>query len=203
MYFKNYEIYQNNSGIYMIKNLVNDKVYIGQTTMRFIKRFWHHQWLLNHNRHDNKHLQKAWNKYGAENFEFSVLYLRQENESLNNKEIEYIKMYDATNKGYNIQSGGNVVLCNYIPASSRKRVGEINRRRMIGSKLSDSTKLKMSKSRRGAKNNFAKLTEEDVVKIKEMIRDGYKPKEIYPKFNITYGNFKMIRSGKTWKNVQI
>lgn len=36
-----------------------------------------------------------------------------------------------------------------------------------------------------------------------MIKDGYKPKEIYTKFNITYGNFKMIRAGKTWKHVQI
>lgn len=203
MYFKDYEIYKNYSGIYMIRNLVNDKVYIGQTTMRFAKRFWHHNWMLQHNKHDNKHLQNAWEKYGSENFEFSVLYIRNGAEKLDDKEIYYIKEYDSVNNGYNIQNGGQVILCNYISADSRKRVGEINRARMFGTKLSDSTKKKMSESRRGSKNGFAKLTEQDVIEIKQMIKDGYKPKEIYTKFGITYGNFKMIRSGKTWRHIVI
>ena len=203
MYFKDCSIYQNESGIYIIKNLVNNKIYVGQTTMKFIKRFWHHRWMLANNKHDNEHLQKAWNKYGSNNFEFSVVYVRQNNECLNSKEIEYIKQYNSIKNGYNIQSGGNVILCEYIPASSRKRVGEINRKRLLGSKLSEKTKMKMSKSRQGSKNGFAKLTEQDVLQIKQMIKDGYKPKEIYTKFNITYGNFKMIRTGKTWKHVQI
>lgn len=203
MYFKDCSIYQNESGIYIIKNLVNNKIYVGQTTMKFIKRFWHHRWMLANNKHDNEHLQKAWNKYGSNNFEFSVVYVRQNNECLNSKEIEYITQYNSIQNGYNIQSGGNVILCEYIPASSRKRVGEINRKRLLGSKLSEKTKMKMSKSRQGSKNGFAKLTEQDVLQIKQMIKDGYKPKEIYTKFNITYGNFKMIRTGKTWKHVQI
>lgn len=203
MHFKDYNIYKNCSGIYVITNLINDKKYIGQTTMRFIKRFWHHQWMLQHNKHDNKHLQRAWNKYGANNFEFSVLYVCQGDENLDDYEINYIKQYDTISNGYNIQSGGNVVLCQYIPSESRKHVGEINRQRMLGSKLSDATKKKMSCSRKGSKNSAAKLTEADVIEIRKMIKNGYKPKEIYTKFNITYGNFKMIRANKTWKHVQI
>ncbi len=166
MYFKDCSIYQNESGIYIIKNLVNNKIYVGQTTMKFIKRFWHHRWMLTNNKHDNEHLQKAWNKYGSNNFEFSVVYVRQNNECLNSKEIEYIKQYNSIKNGYNIQSGGNVILCEYIPASSCKRVGEINRKHLLGSKLSEKTKMKMSKSRQGSKNGFAKLTEQDVLQIK-------------------------------------
>ena len=49
MYFKDCSIYQNESGIYIIKNLVNNKIYVGQTTMKFIKRFWHHRWMLANN----------------------------------------------------------------------------------------------------------------------------------------------------------
>ena len=203
MYFNDCELYKNLSGIYMIRNIVNNKVYIGQTTMRFIKRYWHHRWMLRNNIHDNKHLQRAWNTYGEDNFEFIVLYVRADNEDLDDKEIQLIKSYNSIDCGYNIQAGGSVVLCNYIPESSRKRVGELNRKRLTGSKLSDETKKKMSSSRVGSKNGFSKLTEEDVVKIKEMIRDGYRPKEIYTKFNISYGNFKMIRSGKTWNHVKI
>ena len=187
----------------MIKNLVNGKVYIGQTTMRFVKRFWHHQWMLNHNRHDNVHLQSAWNKYGEDNFEFSVIYVLENNENLDNLEKDYIAKYNAINFGYNIQTGGNVILCDYIPESSRKKVGELNRQRLLGTKLSEKTRRKMSEQRMGSKNGFAKLTEDDVREIKRMIKDGVRPKDIYTKYNITYGNFKMIRSGKTWKHVSI
>lgn len=43
MEFIDKDIYKDQSGIYQIRNLVNNKIYIGQTTMRFIKRYWHHQ----------------------------------------------------------------------------------------------------------------------------------------------------------------
>lgn len=203
MNFLDYDLYKDKSGIYMIKNLVNGKVYIGQTTMRFVKRFWHHRWMLNHNKHDNIHLQSAWNKYGQDNFEFSVIYVLENDESLDSLEKDYIAKYNAIDFGYNIQAGGNVVLCNYIPEASRKKVGELNRQRLLGTKLSEKTRLKMSEQRIGSKNGFAKLTEDDVREIKKMIKDGVKPKKIYTKYNITYGNFKMIRSGKTWKHVSI
>lgn len=203
MFFKDCDTYKNFSGIYMIKNIINDKVYIGQTKMRFVKRFWHHEWMLNHNKHDNIHLQNAWNKYGSDCFEFSVLCVCDDYDRLNELEIFYINKFNSVENGYNIQSGGQVNISTYIPEESRKIVGEKNRKRMIGCKLSDKTRKKMSDSRIGSKNGFAKLTEEDVAEIKKMIRDGYKPKEIYTKFNITYGNFKMIRSGKTWRHVVI
>lgn len=59
MEFIDKDIYKDQSGIYQIRNLINDKIYIGQTTMRFVKRYWHHQWKLTENTHDNKHLQTA------------------------------------------------------------------------------------------------------------------------------------------------
>ena len=62
--------YRNYIGIYGIKNIINNKIYIGQTRESFIKRYWHHRCLLNNNHHDNPHLQSAWNKYGSDNFIF-------------------------------------------------------------------------------------------------------------------------------------
>lgn len=38
-------------GIYKIVNLVNGKVYIGQTGQNFQRRYWHHQWKLKNNSH--------------------------------------------------------------------------------------------------------------------------------------------------------
>ena len=63
-----------NSGIYQIKNKVNSKVYIGSSNN--IKRRWQkHKALLRHNKHQNSHLQAAWNKYGEDNFIFSIIEL--------------------------------------------------------------------------------------------------------------------------------
>lgn len=74
---------------------------------------------------------------------------------------------------------------------------------MLGSTLSEETRNKMSKNTTGSKNPFSKLTESDVVIIKTLLKEGESPTKIAKMFNITYGNIKQIRSGKTWKHVQI
>lgn len=60
------------SGIYCIVNVVNNKKYIG-SSKDIGYRFKHHIYRLSNNRHTNCHLQKAVNKYGINNFTFSVL----------------------------------------------------------------------------------------------------------------------------------
>jgi hypothetical protein len=60
------------SGIYIIKNIINSKLYIG-STCNFKTRFKYHLKKLRNNNHDNQKLQKAWNKYGEDNFIFEIL----------------------------------------------------------------------------------------------------------------------------------
>jgi group I intron endonuclease len=60
------------SGIYLITNQINGNRYIG-SSVKVIKRWKNHQYLLKLNQHKNTHLQNAWNLYGAEVFDFSVL----------------------------------------------------------------------------------------------------------------------------------
>ncbi len=60
------------SGVYVIRNLINKNFYLGSTTCD--KRRWYtHKLELRNQRHDNIRLQRAWNKYGAENFEFELI----------------------------------------------------------------------------------------------------------------------------------
>ena len=83
MEFINKEKYKDNYGIYGIINKINGKVYVGQTGERFLRRYWHHQWKLRDNSHDNIYLQNAWNKYGGDNFEYVVLEVAEDlNETL-------------------------------------------------------------------------------------------------------------------------
>lgn len=91
----------------MITNKVNGKIYIGQSI--HIERRWkEHKSRLNCDGHINKHLQLAWNKYGEENFIFSVIE-ECKAEQLDEREIYWISKLDAINpqNGYNLCSGGS------------------------------------------------------------------------------------------------
>jgi len=60
------------SGIYKILNLITGKFYIGSAKNLF-HRWKTHEWLLINNRHGNRYLQAAYDKYGPEAFQFEVL----------------------------------------------------------------------------------------------------------------------------------
>ena len=60
------------SGIYCIENKINNKTYIG-SSKNLYQRLLKHFALLRHDKHENAHLQSAWNKYGEENFEWFIL----------------------------------------------------------------------------------------------------------------------------------
>lgn len=92
-------------GIYCIENVVNKKRYIGQSTDIY-KRWRSHRGALNCQSHSNKHLQRAWNKYGNKSFNFFILEECNENE-LNELEQYYINKYNTFYKGYNNDLGGN------------------------------------------------------------------------------------------------
>jgi group I intron endonuclease len=60
-------------GVYVIENLMNNKVYIGSSVMRVMKRIEHHVSMLRANKHKNAHLQNAFNKYGETSFCASII----------------------------------------------------------------------------------------------------------------------------------
>jgi group I intron endonuclease len=92
------------SGIYSIVNNINNKKYIGQS--RNIKRrIYNHKYELRKNKHFNKHLQRAWNKYGEEHFSFEVI-CECSTDEINEKEKYYIELYDSFLNGYNNTEGG-------------------------------------------------------------------------------------------------
>lgn len=96
------------SGIYKITNCINNKVYIGKSIDILNRRWPYHKNLLNNGTHINQHLQNAWNKYGEENFDFSII-LECDKEELDKYEIYYIAVYKSylPEYGYNKTYGGD------------------------------------------------------------------------------------------------
>jgi group I intron endonuclease len=60
-------------GVYVLENLITNKVYIGSSTMRVIKRIEHHISMLRVGKHKNSYLQHAFNKYGETSFYASII----------------------------------------------------------------------------------------------------------------------------------
>ena len=203
MEFIDEQKYKNDIGIYKIENLINGKVYIGQTKEKFQRRYWLHRWKLREGTHDNSYLQRAWDKYGEENFKFEVVEILSK-EEIDDREKFWIKKYKDLGMCYSIQDGGQPECLNqYISPEIRKRTGEKNRQRMLGSKLSEETKKKMSDARKGKhidrKTNV--LNEELARGIKERLVKGMTPKEIMNELGVTYKNINNILSSNTWSYV--
>lgn len=140
-------------GIYCIKNLVDGKTYIGQST-RMLNRMREHKWKLHKNKHDNIYLQRAYNKYGSNNFKFYVL-CYCEPFVLDMYETSAILSYRSSSKnfGYNLELGGNGKSKTISDETRKKQhdshVGKIGSR--LGSKWSDEQRKNYSLTRKGMK----------------------------------------------------
>jgi group I intron endonuclease len=90
------------SGIYLIKNILDDKVYIG-SSINLKDRRYKHFWMLERGIHDNQHLQNSYNKFGEENFKFEILE-NCEYDLLVEKENYYIEKYKSIDSefGFNL-----------------------------------------------------------------------------------------------------
>lgn len=146
-------------GIYGIQNKINGKIYIGKTGMNFGDRWDSHRALLRSGKHFNQYLQRAWAKYGEENFEFIVIEdcLAEE---LDNKERYYIEQYRNQELSYNLADGGNggYFLGKHLPEETKRKIGEKNRINMTGRRASEETKQKMSQSH---KSRYEQWTDEE------------------------------------------
>lgn len=110
------------TGIYKIENLINHKVYIGQSVN--IEKRWQAEKNAAKTEKDkayNYPLSRAFRKYGVENFSFQVLEECTRN-ALNEKEKYYIQKYNSYFNGYNQTLGGDT--SSRVP--KEKIVGVIN-----------------------------------------------------------------------------
>jgi group I intron endonuclease len=97
--------------IYKITNVINNKIYIGQTVHTIQHRFQRH---INDaiNCNLNTHFARAIRKYGKESFRIEIIDTTNSSEELTAKERYWIHFYNSINYGYNetdaeYKQGGN------------------------------------------------------------------------------------------------
>lgn len=105
--------------IYKATNIINNKVYIGQTVNTLEYRANQHLRETKSNKRKNTYFHNAIQKYGFENFVFEKIDEASTIEELNQKESYWISKYNSTDKtfGYNLDSGGS----NCFKSDSTKR----------------------------------------------------------------------------------
>lgn len=95
--------------IYKISNMINGKIYIGQTILLPERRWRQHELsAMNTSYYDhNVPLHFAMKKYGLENFRYEIIE-ECDDDLLNEREIFWIAHFDSTNPelGYNLSLGG-------------------------------------------------------------------------------------------------
>lgn len=123
--------------IYICKNNINGKIYVGQTKQKLCFR-------INQHKYRGKLLTAAINKYGLNNFSWWIVYVTDNQIYADNAEKMYISLYNSlTPNGYNISLGG--VGSIIISDQTKEKLKKCN----LGKKHSWQTKVKMSISHKG------------------------------------------------------
>lgn len=181
-----------NIGIYQIKNLINNKIYIGSTQKSFISRYKTHYEKLRTNNHKGyAHLQNAVNKYGIENFEFSILEICNKDNCIE-RETFWINDLNSCNReiGYNINP--NPILSPFSVKEIRDKAAKTFKERFKeglitlnsgvfkkgiipwnkGKKYQSTDHLKVKKSKKGSRDNFSKIIKEKQIPIEVYNKQG-------------------------------
>lgn len=161
------------TGIYLIRNKINNKVYIGQSS-NIKRRMSEHcrsaqpeKYSKKSERDSNTPIHRAMQKYGIDNFEVQILE-QCKKKDLNEREIYWIQIFSAMNSdiGYNLTMGGQ-----------------------------NNFALK------GEQHSQAKLSQTDVNDIVKLLKtSNLSLNEIAQQFFVSNSTICMINSGKTWRN---
>ena len=207
--------------IYKITNLINQKVYIGQS-IHPEKRWWEHCQRAK-TLYDNYPIHLAIRKYGEENFSFEIL---EWTENFNERERELIIYFNSLSpNGYNILEGGStpilkgenhprnsitekqlfdiIDLLQQNEHTYKEIANMVNTTEKIISDINHGITHKIEGIGYPIRKNFQRkdrLTPQQVQEIKNYLQNSsLSYQEIANKFNTTKGNIGHINNGRTYK----
>ena len=199
---------QNIFFIYKVTNLKNNKIYIGKTSgPNPEKRFYNHKKFAfcKSARNDCPKLYRSIRKYGADNFTSEIIKSVDNEQLAYELEANYIKEYNSIKKGMNVLVGGKGAVSGelnpmygkgYLIAGNKNgmfgKTGELNP--FYGKKHTKETLDKIKKQNR-------KLSDNDVISIKEMLYNKIGYKIISEKYNISFAIISRIKNDIRYKDI--
>lgn len=185
--------------IYIIRNEINNKVYIGKTIQPIKERWRHH---LNKWSSCTK-LKEAMDNLGRKNFYIEILEDNIPYSVLDDKEVFYIKHYNSVVNGYNSKEGNtkfrgrnnhkivnsikNRIIEDYINGISPKDIANHFKLSLtsVYNVLSESNTSK--RYNKGGFNSKSKINLEKLIELKSQ---GYKTTYIANYFNVNKSSIK-------------
>lgn len=210
-----------NCGIYKITNIINQKCYIG-SSKNITKRWYEHKRRLRKGTHHSEYLQRSFNKYGEENFIFTVLELCEPNELLvfeqryfDEIKPEYIILktagrldgYQHTEKTKQIiKEKRKTQKSKPCSEETKQKISEANKNRVF----TDEHKQKLSQAHKGKilsdehKNKIRKQSSPELMREKQKLSVGTR-KDCYivgfDEIGSVIYEFKSLKEAYTFLNI--
>jgi len=184
--------------IYMITNILNNHVYIGQTINPNYRWYQHKSYALKNNKH-KQYIHFAMAKYGIENFTFEIIATSLTQEDINEMESLCIIQYNSRNTqyGYNLMVGGSH---GGHSEETKQKIREALLKQIAtkdhpaqGTKRTDEQKARMSEIQKN-KDNVAIYTEE--------VREKFSKSHIGIKDSEETKKNKSIKAKLVWQKRQ-
>ena len=160
--------------IYKITNLINNKVYIGQSVSPKIRWSRHKSDARLNKKAD--HLYRAMRKYGEDNFMFEVIDEVVTLSEADELEVQIISIYNSTNRvfGYNKAPGGQGK--RLVSEETRQKLSKAakGRQSRLGHSPSSETRILLSKAQLGNTYRLGFKTSEETKKKLSKINKGKK-----------------------------
>lgn len=202
--------------VYRHTNVINNKAYIGLTSLHIDERWKQH---VSDSTHGSKTIfHHAIRKYDISVWKHEILKVC---ETLNEAKVTEIQMIAEhgtffLEHGYNMTRGGDGIIGRVYTDEQRKRISESNSKRhlspetrekirkaRLGKKrstpISDKERTAMRDAKLGERNPNAKLTLEKVNMIRQMFKMGTTNAELATLFSVTRSTISNVIHNKVWK----
>lgn len=196
--------------IYKITNLINNKIYIGQTIHSINQRWNNH--LSNARKGSKLHLYEAIRKYGSHNFTIECIDMADTIEDLNKKEkywIEFFKSLDPS-VGYNNIEGGKFNPMNDITILEkhnskmrdpevREKISKTMKKFRSNHSFSIETRSKISNKLKG--NQHFKGKKRSLEAIQKTSESHFKSVYCISRNNEIVARFTSVKAAAIWWNI--
>ncbi len=188
------------TGIYQIRNIINNAIYVGSAAGQygFHKRWNSHRSALNNNSHHSLILQRAWNKYGINVFMFEIIEECEPRRCLE-REQYYLEL---------LAPKYNIAQCAQAPMAGRQHSQETKdriRQAQRGKVFSKQHRTKIgeaNKKRRGENHPRVKLTKMDILAIRKLLVEGIVQRIIAKQFRVSPITISRIKTGYNWNHIK-